>query len=219
MWPDEVLHFEYSLGWFLTDRQKFAPAAEWLRKVQETAPEFLKTRLLLAECYMGLGREQEALQQLQRFMQTNPYETDAYLLLARVDPGRATRALEGHVLPRLQKQPNWIVQDYATADEIRVLLHLYVRLNRAAQARELVNRAAKFYSATQVEDRVDPLEQVRALARTYEEHDRPRRAQWLRRVFPEAWDQRKSGRKRGGPGGATGGEPGQARFGRSGPSR
>ncbi len=209
LWPDEVLHMDYAIGWFLAERGQHERGLARLQQVQQTAPEFLDTRYLMALCYVGLDRPQEALDQLVRYLTRNPYMpdraatpsarrrarivSDAYSLLAALRMDLATQMLEEHVLSRLGQPGDWIVEDYPSAAEVRKLLHFYFLAGRWTRARELVEKVEAFFASAELAAprlRVDALEEVRRVAATYrrsgqEAHHRLH--EQIRERFPDAW--------------------------------
>jgi len=187
LWPDEALHTDYVAGWYLMRRGQWAPAVQHLERVQRTAPEFQKTRLFLAQCYLNMGQPRRARNELHEYMPRNPYDLDAYDLLTRMDPEEAVRALAGHVLSRLSREEGWIVEDYPGSDEVRKLLDFYVRTDRPQAARELVERVRRFFATERVSRPVDAHKEVRALEQGHREAGRDALAQKVREMLPEAW--------------------------------
>ncbi|KPK57717.1 MAG: hypothetical protein AMK73_09850, partial [Planctomycetes bacterium SM23_32] len=195
LWPDEILHAEYGVGLFLHHQEHWARAARQFERIQQMAPEFLKTRLYLAESYMHLDRRQEAAEQLDEFMSRDPYELEAYALLGKLAGHEAAMlALEDHVLSRLHQDEDWIAEDFPTANEVSVLLNLYVMLGRWQRAREMIMRVRDFYAEADVTRPVDAFAEVRRLERHYEQSATPERARGLREIIPEAWERGREGR-------------------------
>lgn len=190
LWPDEVLHHDYVVGWFLRSHGRWASAARQLEEVQKTAPDFRETRLFLAECYRRMGRRREAQTQLMEYLRRDPYSLEAYHVLALIHPGTATDALEGHVVSRLTEQQAQVVQDYPTAEEVLMLLDLYTKEAQWERARDFVGRARTFYAAAQVPNEVDVHHQLRRLARLYRNAGQGELASALGAAFPEAFKDR-----------------------------
>jgi O-antigen ligase len=187
LWPDEMIQADYSAGWFLTDQGQWAAASRQLEQVQRTVPEFQKTRLFLAECYLNMGRTAEAARELAEYMARDPYDLAGYELMARINPDGAVRALEAHVISRLSRPEDWIVEDYPTAEEVQKLLQFYVAMDRMDAARGLVERVRRFFTDELPRPPFDLDKQVRALAQQYREKGRNALAERLRKAVPEAW--------------------------------
>ncbi|NLW51678.1 MAG: O-antigen ligase family protein [Candidatus Brocadiaceae bacterium] len=187
LWPDQIINADYTAGWFLTSQERWAEARDRLQEVQRTVPEFQKTRLLLAECHLNLGRADAARAELAEYIARAPHDMAGYDLLARVDPAEATRALEAHVLPRLSLRRHWIIRDIPETDEVHRLLNLYVQMGHAAAARELMNRVQRFQREDLGRGTYEAADEVRALEARYDTADRPALAARLRRMFPEIW--------------------------------
>lgn len=220
LWPDEILHADYVTGWFQARHGEWDRAAQQLEAVQKTAPEFLDTRLLLAECYLRLGRRQEALEQLNEFLRRDPYLFDTaplsedspaalaeyllrdarkptvYDLLAEAGSLElATSALEQHVVSRLVQPEDWIVEDLPSPKELRKLLDLYARGSRWDRARALVERVRASFATAEGPRKPDVRKQVRLLSRFYLLTGREDLAQGLEMTFPEAFPPRPGPRK------------------------
>jgi hypothetical protein len=195
LWADEILHADYVTGWYLTTHREWAEGARVLEKVQELAPEFLRTRLFLAECYFGLRRPQEARRELGEYMARDPHDLAAYRLMSYVDGRAAAEALlSPHVMSRLEQQPNWIVEDHPTGDEVRMLLDLQVRLGKLEEARRSFLSAREFFARAQLSRQVNVDAEVRKLARTYTDEGEEHLASAVRRLMPEAFARGGSGR-------------------------
>jgi len=212
LWPDEMLHGDYVAGWFQTRHNEWDKAAKQLEAVQRTAPEFLDTRLLLAECYWRMGRRADALVQLNEFLHQDPYlfdtaplsedspaELDEYLvrdirrltaydLLAEAGSLElAINALEAHVLSRLSQPEDCIVEDYPTSKELRKLLDLYARSGQWERARVVLGEVRQLLDAAKTARKPDVRKQTRLLARAYRKTGRQALAAALEAVFPEAF--------------------------------
>jgi O-antigen ligase len=187
LWPDEILHMDYAAGWFLTRQGQWVRAADKLEKLQQVAPEFLKARLFLAECYLGMGRIQRGWEALHAYLARNPYDLEAYDTLWKLDPAIATSALESHVLGRLKMEEDWIIEDYPTDEEVRRLLGFYASRARWMQVRALTQQLTEFFRTHKVGLPYDPLAQVRWLADQYERMGREELGKQLRQAIPEAW--------------------------------
>ncbi|MHC4592559.1 MAG: tetratricopeptide repeat protein, partial [Planctomycetota bacterium] len=150
LWPDDVLHDEYVIGWFLTDHRRWAAAAEQLERVQQIAPDFLETRLFLARCYLNMGKRREAMEHLAGYLRVDPYNPKAYRLLSYIDPVSASAALEQEVLSRLVQPDDWIVEDPPTSGQVRQLLDFYIRGGQLQKARDTVTRVEDFMATAHV---------------------------------------------------------------------
>lgn len=128
--------------------------------------------------------------QLGEYLQRNPYDMEAYDLLARFDQEIALQALEAHVTSRLTRPGDWIVEDYPSAEEVQRLLRFYVAVDRMAQARELVERMRRFFADELPRPPFDVYREVRALEQRYREVRRDPLADRLRQALPEAWRSR-----------------------------
>jgi len=212
LWPDEMLHADYVTGWFEARHNEWTKGAQQLQKVLQTAPEFLDSRLLLAECYVHLERDAEAAEQVEEFLSRSPYLIDdgplpgsspaqvndylmrdarkvtAYDVLASVRGlDAATAALEEHVLSRLSLPKDWVIEDYATTREVRKLLDFYVQGGQWEKAHLLVGRVEEFFRTAGLKRAYDVRRQVRFLARTYSLTDREALSQQVQAAFPEAF--------------------------------
>lgn len=212
LWADEVLHDDYVIGWYETRHNQWADGAAQLEKVLQASPDLLDARLLLGECYLHLGRSRDAVEQLTMYLAHSPYliddgpargstpeQVDAYLrhqarykdsyelLAAAAGLNAATAALEQHVYRRLQQEPGWIVEDYATAREVRRLLDFYAQAGRWGDAHALVSKVAQFFRTPGLHGTYDASNQVRLLARAYRVTGRMEEAQEVEAGFPEAF--------------------------------
>jgi len=187
LWPDEAIHHDYAMGWFLTGHREWASAAEQLEKLQQTAPELLKTRLFLAECHLGMGRTLQAVDHLEQFLRRNPYNVEAYRLLARIIPQAAIDGLEQHVISRLTDQEGQIVRDYPTPEEVQTLVDFYVRAGQWQRAKAFAERAESFDAGARPRDRVNVRGQLRRLASTYAGSGQSELARQVGAVFPKAF--------------------------------
>ncbi len=192
LWPDEAIHCDYAVGWFLTRHREWASAAAQLEQLQQTAPEFLNTRLFLAECYLEMGQGLRALEHLEQFLQRNPYNVEAYSLLARIIPQAAIDGLEQHVVSRLTDQEEEVVQDYPTPDEVRTLLDFYVLAGQYDRAKAFVARADALDAAAEPRPRVNARAQLRRLASAYAKGTHPELAREIQAAFPEAFQDGKN---------------------------
>ena len=188
LWPDEMIHADYVVGWFLTRQGKWASAARQLEQMQRTVPEFQKTRLFLAECYRNMEQPTEARAQLTEYLARDPYDLAAYDVLARMDPEAAIDALAVHVLPRLSRPADWIVEDYPEPDEVKKLLHYYVASRRTDAARDLVERVQRFFTDELRRQPYDVKKLVRSLEQKYRDSDKDELAERLRQMLPQVWD-------------------------------
>jgi hypothetical protein len=187
LWPDQMLEADYAAGWFLTRQHQWAQAARQLRKVQQTVPEFQRTRFFLAECYLNTGRTAEARAELAEYMARDPYDLAAYSLLGRIDLGAAVEMLQTHVLSRLSRPEDWIIEDYPGPEEVRRLLHFYVRLGHTHAARDLVERVQRFFADELGRRPYNVAKLVREMENTYRETGRDEHAERLREMLPDAW--------------------------------
>jgi len=187
LWPDEVLYGDYVVGWFLKNQGEWGAAADALERVQDTAPEYMKTRLFLAECLLGMGSWQRALAEVAEFVRRNPYNMDGYRLMARISPQTALRSLEAHVLPRLARRPEEAFPDYPTAAEVRTLLRFYALAGAWERAGQFVRTARKLYAEPDVRPRVAVDRQVRLVAGELREAGHPELSEALERHFLDAF--------------------------------
>jgi len=97
LWPTQVTYHDYTLGWFLANRGHWPEGARLLGDIQGYAPEFLKTRMLLAQCYAGMGSMARARRDGTTYILLNPYDPDGYERLARFDAPTAARLIEQHL--------------------------------------------------------------------------------------------------------------------------
>ncbi len=212
LWTEEILYGDYVIGWFETAHSEWTKGAQQLEKVLMVAPDFLDSRLFLAECYMGMGQPGDAMVQVEGYLAQNPYllddgptpgsspaQVDEYLRrdaakvtgydvvasLAGLDA--ATRVLEEHVVSRLALPKDWVVEDYATPREVRKLLDFYAQGGRWDKARALAAQVEGFFRTTQVRRAYDVRQQVRLLARTYAVTGRQPLARELEAALPEAF--------------------------------
>ncbi len=187
LWPDVMLYHDYLTGWFLKSHREWTRAARQLEQLQETAPELLNTRLFLAECYLHMDRQTEAVAHLTEFLRRNPYRPEAYSLLAAISPDAATDALERHVVSRLTRKEDQVVEDYPTAEEVRLLLNFYVTTDQWQRARVFVKKSRDFYATAQVRHKVDVYRQLRRLAKSYRTRGQQQLAGDVEAAFPEAF--------------------------------
>jgi tetratricopeptide (TPR) repeat protein/O-antigen ligase len=189
LWPDEILHIEYGIGLFLHRHERWARAARQWERVQSIAPEFLKTRLYLAQAYRHLGRRLDAAAQLEEFLRRNPYELQAYGELTRL-AGRQTTmlALEERIFSRLRQEEGWIAEDYPSAEEVHALLNTYVELDQWQRARTMILAVKGFFDRIEAAEPVDAFAVVRGLERRYRQPEKEEQARQLREAIPEAWE-------------------------------
>jgi O-antigen ligase len=190
LWADEILHADYGTGWYLTRHDQWGEASAILENLQAVAPEFLRTRLFLAECYMGMGQRERAREELLAFLERDPHDLGAYRLLVRLDGNRvlAEALLSEHVLSRLHQPEDWVVENYPTADEIMLLLDMQLRLGKLQEARQVFLLARTFFVQADVSWRVNVDGVVRRMAKLYAERGEDHLAGAIRRLMPEAWE-------------------------------
>lgn len=115
------------------------------------------------------------------------YQDSYELLAAAAGLNAATAALEQHVYRRLRQEPGWVVEDYATAREVRRLLDFYAQAGRWGDAHALVSKVAQFFRTPGLHGTYNPSNQVRLLARVYRVTGRMEEAQEVEAAFPEAF--------------------------------
>jgi hypothetical protein len=187
LWPDDILHDEYVVGWFLTDHRRWVAAAEQLERVQQIAPDFLETRLFLARCYLNMGKRREALENLAGYLRVDPYNPKAYRLLSFIDPAAAIAALEQEVFSRLVQPDDWIVEDPPTSGQVSQLLDFYIRGGQFQKARDTATRVEKFMATAQLSrsSRIGVSQLLQELRQKYERGDEKQLLRHLDATFPD----------------------------------
>jgi len=174
LWPTQVIYYDYVAAWFLTDNGQWSKAMEMLQRLQRTAPEQLRTRLLMARCEMNLGRPKEALEDIKEYVARNPYDVEGYRTMAQLSLPLAAGALRYQV---------YKVSRFGEADAVRQLLIFYARLGRWEEARKLVEDAVTAGGGA-----VRPVDVVLPAARQLERTHQAEPLAGLKRTFPDVFE-------------------------------
>jgi hypothetical protein len=188
LWPTNTLYYDYVEGWFEATNLRYADGLRHLKDVQDTSPEYLKVRILMALCQRNLGRLHEAAENTIVYLSLNPYDTLAYNELAIVKPPEtldiAIEMLKTHIENRLQWDPNRIVDDYPTAQELKAFVWLCARAGAWDVARSVLAAAHEFFRTHPIPS-PEQVDVWAALAELRREYAQTSMATQLPLYFPE----------------------------------
>lgn len=80
--PTEVTPLILEMGELFMDYGSIAYAQKYLNKIPQEAPEYNRAQMLLAECLFQLGDTFKALQSLEKVLDEDPYNLEAWIMMA-----------------------------------------------------------------------------------------------------------------------------------------
>lgn len=149
--PRLLLSYHVRCGLLYRGQERYAQAIDEFLRVQAVAPEFLESRLYLAQCYYATGQFAKAFENVRRFVQTRPENPAGYSLLARillhVDPVRSMPDILVSLRTACEKS------DYNRSEDAELLVRLLLASGRRAEAgsfqREVARREKPYAAALQ----------------------------------------------------------------------